>query len=82
MLLELGNSKVVHLKVAHFAEEVCATSISYQVQTGHRHKKREREKRMLIGISIRMLISQHTQYGKVQTRVSYGKPGQDKVRVR
>ncbi len=30
----------------------------------------------------RMLISEHTQYGKVQTKVSYGKPGQDKARVR
>ena len=39
-------------------EEACATSISYQVQTGHRHKKRE--KRMLIGISIRSITSKRS----------------------
>jgi hypothetical protein len=29
-----------------------------------------------------MLISQHTSEGKVQTTVSYGKPGRDKARVK
>ena len=39
--------------------EACATSISYQVQTGHRHRKRE--KRMLIGIiSIRSVTSKRS----------------------
>jgi hypothetical protein len=39
-------------------EEACVTSISYQVQTRHRHKKRE--KRMLIGISIRSVTSKRS----------------------
>ncbi len=39
-------------------EEACATSNSYQVQTGHRHRKKE--KRMLIGISIRSVTSKRS----------------------
>jgi hypothetical protein len=39
-------------------EEPWATSNSYQVQTGHRH--RQREKRMLIGISIRSVTSKRS----------------------
>ncbi len=40
-------------------EEACAPSISYQVQTRHRHKKIE--KRMLIGIlSIRSVTSKRS----------------------
>ena len=39
-------------------EEARATSNSYQVQTGHRHRKRE--KRMLIGISIRSVTSKRS----------------------
>ncbi len=39
-------------------EEVCTPSISYQVQTRHGHKKRE--KRMLIGISIRSVTSKRS----------------------
>ena len=39
-------------------EEPWATSSSYQVQTGHRH--RQREKRMLIGISIRSVTSKRS----------------------
>ena len=39
-------------------EEAYATSNSYQVQTGHRHRKRE--KRMLIGILIRSVTSKRS----------------------
>ena len=39
-------------------EEAWATSNSYQVQTGHRHRKRE--KRMLIGILIRSVTSKRS----------------------
>ncbi len=39
-------------------EEAWATSNSYQVQTGHRHRKIE--KRMLIGISIRSVTSKRS----------------------
>ena len=39
-------------------EEAWATSNSYKVQTGHRHRKRE--KRMLIGISIRSVTSKRS----------------------
>ena len=44
--------------VVDFVEEPWATSNSYQVQTGHRH--RQREKRMLIGISIRSVTSKRS----------------------
>ncbi len=46
-----GTEDCTPLDLLVAVEEACATSISYQVQTRHRHKKRE--KRMLIGISIR-----------------------------
>ena len=39
-------------------EEAWATSNSYQVQTGHRYRKRE--KRMLIGILIRSVTSKRS----------------------
>ncbi len=39
-------------------EEAWATSNSYQVQTGHRHRKRE--KRMLIGMLIRSVASKRS----------------------
>ena len=46
------------LKRDGVVEEACAPSISYQVQTRHRHKKIE--KRMLIGISIRSVTSKRS----------------------
>jgi hypothetical protein len=45
-------------KLNTYVEEPWATSNSYQVQTGHRH--RQREKRMLIGISIRSVTSKRS----------------------
>jgi hypothetical protein len=48
------NRKVLG-KIIIIVEEAYATSNSYQVQTGHRHRKRE--KRMLIGILIRSVTS-------------------------
>ena len=50
-----GREDRTPLDILVTVEEACAPSISYQVQTRHRHKKRE--KRMLIGILIRSVTS-------------------------
>jgi hypothetical protein len=55
MFMNAYTPKNCVLKRLIVSVEACATSISYQVPTRHRHKKRE--KRMLIGISIRSVTS-------------------------
>jgi hypothetical protein len=53
-----GTEDRTPLDILVTVEEACAPSISYQVQTRHRHKKIE--KRMLIGISIRSVTSKRS----------------------
>jgi hypothetical protein len=53
-----GREDRTPLDILVTVEEPWATSNSYQVQTGHRH--RQREKRMLIGISIRSVTSKRS----------------------